>query len=191
MMASHYLDSLKAKFAELRPEDSERLVPCSEIDVSDLERKLSIKLPDAYREFLLWTGQTGGFLSFTYCNCHNLQQLDVGAREILSQVKPSPHLPGKAFVFALDQSPMFCFFRIGDGDDPKVYLFIEPGLKRYFQEAPKESWPLTWQFLYDARAKNDFHEFEPSFTSFLNAEMDRYIQTKQRTEAWRASHKRE
>jgi len=188
-MPSHYLDSLKAKFAELRPDDANKLKPCSEVDISNLESQLSIRLPLAYREYLLWVGKGVNFLGFTRHTYYALKNVRPYLREVFADIEPTPRLPDDAFVFATDVSPMFYFFRIDGEDNPKVYLFIEPGLKKYFQDAPQKTWPPAWQFLYDDRAKKDFHEFAPSFTDFLNIEMDTYIQSMQRREAWRASHR--
>lgn len=184
-----FLDDLKSKFNELRPDDAKKLEPCTEAEIASLESQFSITLPLAYREYLLWTGHSQNFISFTNHTYYATQYTRLWLRDEFSKLKPHLHLPEDMFVFAFDVSPMGCFFRAKEGDNPPVYIFIEPELKRYFQDAPKESWPPAWQFLYKAEAKKDFQQFARSFTEFLEMEMDRYIQSKERTEAWRASFK--
>jgi len=47
------------------------------------------------------------------------------AREVLQDDQFPGELPEDAFVFFFHLSHAFCFFRLSEGDDPPVYLWVE------------------------------------------------------------------
>lgn len=105
--------------------------PCTEEEVKALEEKLGRPLPSAYREFLLWMGKgvgDGTFMSsedFFVWNWEREQDMLELAREVLQDDQFPGELPEDAFVFFFSLSHAFCFFRLSEGDDPPVYLWVE------------------------------------------------------------------
>ncbi|HEY0604723.1 MAG TPA: SMI1/KNR4 family protein [Herpetosiphonaceae bacterium] len=104
----------------------EQLIPCSEADIRQLEAQLGLKIPQAYREFLLTMGLgAGGLLDGTHCWYPNLIDLQAWGIELLEENNVSDLLPEDAFVFWMHQGYMMAFFRVSEGDDPPVYFFGE------------------------------------------------------------------
>lgn len=94
-------------------------------DIVDLEKQLSIFLPEAYKEFLLWMGKDPSiFLRGSEIEYEHLSKIQGWANEILEE-RGLPPLPSNAFVFFIHQGYQFCYFLLDEGDDPKVYLFDE------------------------------------------------------------------
>lgn len=186
-----YLSELKSKFFEIRPTDATRAVPCSNDDINNLEYELSIKLPLAYCEYLLWMGRGGSFLSSAHCFYPYLSALNAWARKFVSQNKEGLRLPDTAFVFAVDFSEYFYFFNTDEDNDPLVYLYMNSETKDYFRYYPKESVNPMWISLFDEHKQNDFIAIDLHFTQFLQYEMKEYVRLVNDTETQRAKTKPE
>ena len=61
-MLNIYLNRAKKQFQILQEsrKGSSETFPCSEKEVQKLEKNLGLRLPEAYKEFLLWIGAGGG-----------------------------------------------------------------------------------------------------------------------------------
>ncbi len=121
-----YLDKVIARLEELHIVRPETIIPCTEEEVRSLEHQIGRSLPGAYREFLLWMGHsTGGLLRGSDYRYQDLISLQKWAVELMEEDGFPDPLPGDAFVFLMHQGYEFDFFRIGEGDDPPVYYFLE------------------------------------------------------------------
>jgi hypothetical protein len=100
-------------------------------DIVKWEYLWQIKLPLAYKEFLLICGKNLGnsFLmtNFSIDEYPNMWQI---IREELIITKSSFSLTKDIFVFAeFLEHGKFWFFRLSEGDDPPVYSYIESDLQ--------------------------------------------------------------
>lgn len=119
-----YLAQVKVRFEEAHIVSSTKIIPCKEQEIDDLERRAGVALPEAYREFLLWMGRgAGDFLQGSSCFYHDLFWLQSTAKELLAEHHFPESLPLDAFVFFMHQGYQFDFFRVGEGNDPSVYLY--------------------------------------------------------------------
>lgn len=168
-----YLDVAKATYAHLLPKDATKVVPCSETDVSILEERFSIKLPTAYREFLLWMGQHGGgFWVGHYGFYKELPDINVWARALVLEGNTDPQLPEDAFVFFWDVAQSFYFFRTNEGDDPPVYFYMDPSLENYLRRSTRQDEIRpAYSFLFENSRRAGFALRSPSFSQCLVAEI--------------------
>ena len=130
-----YLDRVKAYFAEVnaRVHLADGVTPCTEREVTDLEEKLGLQVPDAYKEFLLWMGHgAGNFLRGTDCFYDSLP-LNEAACELLTEDNVTLQLPEDAFVFYMHQDYQFMFLRTSEGPNPPVYFYAEESRDKGFQ----------------------------------------------------------
>jgi hypothetical protein len=99
---------------------------CPNEEIEKLEEHFNIKLPDAYRDFLLTMGRGAGKLfegsHFTY---EHLFKLREWAEELMVEAKAEFDLPDDAFVFMMHQGYDFFFFQVSEGVDPPVDEFLE------------------------------------------------------------------
>ena len=100
---------------------------CTPQEVAELEREIGLKLPLAYKEFLLWAGKGLGVFEegSTFYYDQDLIELQQTAREFLIEDNFPKELPDDAFVFWMHQGYMFCFFRMSEGDNPLVHNYSE------------------------------------------------------------------
>ncbi|MBA4078007.1 MAG: hypothetical protein C0508_23465 [Cyanobacteria bacterium PR.023] len=102
----------------------ETMVGCSELEISALESRLSIKLPSQYRKFLLaWGKEAGDFLDDSCFLFDTLESICRTHAEKLAK-KHGFQLGPQWFVF-LDRYPAFLCFDTTQGEDPPVWLFDE------------------------------------------------------------------
>ncbi len=132
--------------------------PCTEEEITELEKQVGLKLPKAYREFLLWSGNgLGSFeIGSVFFYKDELVEIQEIAREIMDADdlvgKPaSPDkLPDDAYIFWMHEGYMFTFFRTSEGDNPPVHFFRE-GENR-----------IRWNY-------------QEHFTDFLLTEMNNHV----------------
>jgi len=122
-----YLEKIKEEFFRRKVAYSPANVfPCSDQEVKELENELGLKLPIAYREFLLWGGNgAGSFMQgsdFRYESLFAIQQI---AKEMLEEDNSPDRLPADAFIFWMHGGYMFSFFRASEGDNPPVHHYCE------------------------------------------------------------------
>jgi len=103
------------------------LTPCKRYEVANVEEELSIKLPVAYKEFLLEMGKNANsFMVGSSCYYDEILYLKGWADELLEENKFKA-LPNNCFVFWMHQGYQFAFFFLDAGDDPPVYYYSEVG----------------------------------------------------------------
>ena len=142
-----YLDRVKKRLDELHTIPPANLKLCTEEEVTELEQSLSIKLLQAYREFLLWMGHGGGsFTVGTECLYEDLPQIQHWAEELLEEDQFPLKLPEDAFVYYMHQGYAFNFFCLSEGNDPPVYTYLEDsGQTSFVKASPHFSDSLlTW-----------------------------------------------
>lgn len=148
-----YLDQVKQLFKEAnaRVPLAHWVWPCSEGEVAALEQQLGVRLPAAYREFLLWMGHgAGAFLQGTDV-FYDVLPLTEAAQELLHEDGISAPLPSDAIVFYMAQGYQFMFMRATEGENPPIYFYNEG-----MSEAP-------------------FPQLYASFTAFLEKEIEGHV----------------
>ena len=108
---------LKKRGIKLRPLDIS--------DISAIEQKFKIALPEAYKQFLRLMGKGAGLYmqgsSVFYDELFSLRQ---GAEELVIENNLSP-IPENAFVFWMHQGYQAAYFKLNEGENPPVYYFSE------------------------------------------------------------------
>jgi hypothetical protein len=99
---------------------------CTEAELTHLESTLGLGLPRAYREFLLRAGRGAGRLfrgtDVFYPTLLNLREW---ADELLEEDSGRFVIPADAVVIGMHQGYQFLYLRVGEGDDPPVYRYVE------------------------------------------------------------------
>jgi len=110
-------DLVDAGFAKSHP-----LSPCSEQDITELEQRFAVVLPESYRNFLRVMGRNGGdFLNDGIWE-YPLEMVPEGANSLLTENEATFQLLPADFVY-LCRDNFFLFFDTNAGDDPAVYIF--------------------------------------------------------------------
>ncbi len=118
---------------------------CTQREIDDLERRVGAPLPGAYQQFLAAIGhQAGAFLRGTDVSYGQARGLTDAAKALLAEDAALHNLPEDAFVFYMHQGYEFGYFRLGAGEDPPVYQYVE-GRGR-----PRVAWPSFTAYLVDA-----------------------------------------
>ncbi len=129
-----YLSKVKKEFAKIQLNQI-HLIPCNMDEISELESELRIKLPDAYKEYLLWMGHNSIPLFVgTDINYKSLKDLQIWARELLGESDFPDSLPEHSFVFAMHQGYQFWFFGNNNGEDPAIYGYNEVSGSKSFDK---------------------------------------------------------
>jgi len=101
-----------------------RGLPSDEWEIADIEQQLKVRLPAAYKAFLLLAGHGCEPLeSSRYAIDDDLAALQ-RAGQAIGQ-RNGAALPQYAFVFFVHQGYACQFFLLQDGDDPTVYLCVD------------------------------------------------------------------
>jgi hypothetical protein len=126
-----YLKEAKIRAEKWQKEREDRplVQPATEKEVKEVETQLGLLLPEAYKEFLLWTGNGGGIWAghdFDWDRVRSQnKRIALGAMEIAGF---APILPEDAIVFLVYQGgDSFAFIRSSEGNNPPVHLFVEYG----------------------------------------------------------------
>jgi hypothetical protein len=173
-----FLAELVDRFEAHCPEDLANVLPCSQADISRLEEKLDSKLPAAYREFLLWVGRGGGLFLQKQYRYDVLGEINSAARKILEAKLPDVKWPSKALVIALDMDESFYFISSNEGDDPRVFIFMDEAQKDYMRNHPaRKNLAAQWNFLSEGPGEA-FGIFSPTLSSCLSDWLDVYIAAK-------------
>lgn len=102
--------------------------PCDEWEVSDLEQHFQVKLPSAFKAFLMLAGKWfDPFVGSQYIlerdGFYDAIELQQAAQRMLQ--RDGNKLLRDAFVFFVHQGVALRFFLLNDGDDPPVFEYVE------------------------------------------------------------------
>lgn len=102
-----------------------KLCPCVKEEINMIESISGVKLPEAYKDFLLLMGRgAGDLMAGSSVFFDEIFDLDEGAKELLME-NNVPELPENAYVFWMHQGYQFAFFLAGNSQDPEVYYYCE------------------------------------------------------------------
>lgn len=124
-----YLDKAKARFQDLEQlnRDIYANKPCSLEEVERLEKDLKLKLPEAYREFLLWCGNRCGFLisdRYSWDGVRDSHHREWFEETMENYNLPMSLIPSDAIIFyAAHGGDSYAFIRASEGDNPPVHVF--------------------------------------------------------------------
>lgn len=115
---------------------STSFVGCTDEEIDSIESSFSLRLPRAYRDFLLEMGRNAGdFLAGMDYRFPQLFELRTWAEELLRESGSGYDLPQNALVFFSDPGGAFLFFHCDENPDPPVFVFVETELEpRGFSE---------------------------------------------------------
>jgi hypothetical protein len=122
-----YIKEAKKLVKELNFISPEDIKPCTEQDIMDLEKNLGFKLPEAYKEFLLWAGHKLGKMFKEDLIYYNdvIQNNKALKFEIPNE---GFVLPEDIFIIATDYSWLYIIFSfLKDGDNPPIYIYDTNG----------------------------------------------------------------
>lgn len=134
MIQLEYLKEVIIDLEKFLQDFGGEVISCTQAEVDALESMLSssLRLPVAYKEFLLYGGKKignlfeGGF-SFSYKIAQNWLKYEYRA-EILDMLRsedPDAELPPDVFILQEHIGSNFSYFRLNEGDDPPVYFWEE------------------------------------------------------------------
>lgn len=119
--------------AVLLARNGNRLIPISNEDISKIELKFKVSLPEVYKQFLHLMGKGAGeYMKGSSVFYDHLFSLREWAKELLIENNMEP-LPETAFVFWMHQGYQAAYFNLNEGDDPPVYYFSEGQGNKSFQ----------------------------------------------------------
>ncbi len=177
-----YLGALKELFATQCPDEVDQLLPCREAEVVELEEQLTSRLPQAYREFLLWMGHNSSAFLERMLSYRHMFTAKSFEHRFLEEKAPHIKLPEDALPIAFDPSQTLWFLRLGEGDNPKVYVFVLEEHRQAFRwEKTINDVSPEWAFLFEDQ--KDYYTFSQSFTEFINYELGFHFQFKHMKEA--------
>lgn len=121
------------KLARKQREKGFILKGCSMEEINSYENKYGIKLPAVYVDFLKTMGKNAGdYMRGSDFLWHELSGMKEYANELLQENSLEP-LKEEDFVFWMHQGYIFSFFKLNDGNDPKVYGFNEGEIEKGIQ----------------------------------------------------------
>jgi hypothetical protein len=122
-----YLNKAIERFPDFcqQAQKSYELKPSSEAQIKAYEAEIQLPLPKAYKEFLLWLGESaGGFMGEYVLRGVYLRRNREDAIEMMVEDGCTELLPDDAIVFAwYNQGQGFGFIRASEGDNPPVYFY--------------------------------------------------------------------
>lgn len=121
-----YLDQFRRRLIQLGQLDLSELRPCSEAEVADLEARVGLRFPGAYREYLLLMGHGAGpFLAGSDCFYEHVVSIQQWARELLEDNGVEQQLPDDALVCWMHQGYQFLWMHSSQGEDPPTFYYNE------------------------------------------------------------------
>jgi hypothetical protein len=119
-------DSVK-KLIRTRIVKPQEIKGCSDSEISMLEARYHLSLPNLYKEFLREMGHYAGlFYQGTDLFYESLFDLRASAEELLCEDESRFQLPDDAFVFFMHHGYQFMYFRtVNRDDDPPVFNYLE------------------------------------------------------------------
>lgn len=99
---------------------------CNEDELLELEKKWRTNLPLAYKEVFRIKGKHGAFgLRRNEFSVDEYDKMQEAVKDIISRNHLQINL-NEVFVFSCFASlGNFCFYRLDEGDNPPVYIYIE------------------------------------------------------------------
>jgi hypothetical protein len=185
-----YLDNAKAIHTRFYPKEAARVVPCTEEEIGRLERLFGLRLPKAYREFLLWMGKDGiDFWAGYDCFYNKLHDINDWARKLIQSSQTHLSLSRDAFIFFWDPARSFYFFQATQGDDPAVYFFMDPNLENVLRQTTRlddlSSAQSYLAYLFDNSKRAGFVMRARSFSECLVSEMEDHVRIRGQSRFWR------
>ncbi len=122
-----YLSSIKDMYAKRYASEFGEPRGCSERDVKALEQDLGQRLPEAYREYLLWMGNDmHGRLKGSDWFISDVRENTVALPELLSENDVTTDKLDDLFCFFMHQGYMAAWFNLSQtADDPECFFFSE------------------------------------------------------------------
>ncbi len=121
-----YLDKAKATVEQFNLVLPGSIVPCTIEEVEGVEKQFGVKLPAAYKEYLLWMGRAANrFFIGINCFYEDLEDNRSTAVEILKRDNLWNEFTQDAFFFSMYDQFQFHFFKLSEGDDPRVFHYME------------------------------------------------------------------
>lgn len=118
-MEIEYLKNLKNTYNSTTKLDR---IGVSELEISNLEINLNLRLPKAYKEFLFIAGKRDSIIRDWNRGFDHLEGIQEEAEESFNNV----NLNLKSFfAFAEYARDQFLFFFLNEGENPPVYIFAE------------------------------------------------------------------
>lgn len=156
-----YLSEVKS-FIENYPEIVAELKGCTDRQIIDLENKLMIKLPSAYKEFLEWMGVKGGLLLrgsdvyYGYLIGSNWDSPEDSMLKYAIELLDENGFDGKtllanSIIIMMHQGYTIQFIKTNEGQNPPVYMFSEQG--KWLEEGPSK-----WANSYSEHLLHTFKE---------------------------------
>ena len=99
---------------------------CTKADITELERQYGVRLPSAYRAFLLGSHpNVNAHLIGADIDMHYLPKLKNWAKELISENNVSFTFSENHFVFLMHQGYYFMFFACDGSNNPPVFSYFE------------------------------------------------------------------
>lgn len=128
------------------PQITNEFIGCTEEQITNLELKLNVNLPEAYKEFLRWFGVKGGQImrgsDFYYRYLigeayedyieEGIYQNDASLLKFAKELLIEHGFDGEALlentvVIMSHQGTAYQYMKLDEGENPKVYMFAEQG----------------------------------------------------------------
>ncbi len=166
-------------FARLKEElkDNRFRRECSPEELKKLEETLNLKLPESYREYMLFCGNSRPWFFSQYitnlCGYYdNFLEMRTLCQEAMDESYPGKFiLPANALVFQEWQGYKYYFFLDNEGDDPPVYLFYAKcwNDKNDFKKGSEE------YILARDQENGIISKCNDSFSEYINFKLDKAI----------------
>jgi len=117
-----YLNRLKTVIGQLNQLEkvSIKNSPCTLEEISYFEKKVGLKFPKAYEEYLLWDGRNQGIFGDDYASADDIDYNREIVNEMLQEINVSGEIiPNDAIIFYVNHGAYsFAFIRVSEGDNP-------------------------------------------------------------------------